>query len=332
MKGNSLLVDINLNYNDSLYSSVEGKFVLKHLHENVDIVCEEFDSSNTLQEIMAITKQVIKNIVIIQHSVHTVYMLSDNYHIRMFKNNKIVSLSVKGSQKNVDYFKGIINVAEEEPVVHWFHKEGSSFAQESFPLKNNNMPIDEMYPFIKDGLTDYYDRYMKSSASILLLIGPPGCGKTTFLRGLLHYTSSDSMMTYDELLLQDDHFFIRFIKSDDLFLIIEDADTMIRPRDEGNKLVARFLNLSDGIMDIQNKKIVFTTNLDSLANVDPALTREGRCFDVLHFRHLNFDEATKLADKCEIDFNPARRSDEFPVSEVFNNKRNNDRKTKLGFF
>lgn len=83
-------------------------------------------------------------------------------------------------------------------------------------------------------------------------------------------------------------------------LLIEDADTYVKSRESGNELIKRFLNVADGISSDVNKKIVFSTNLPNIKDIDSALIRPGRCFDVLQFRKLEIEELNKLAKKLDI--------------------------------
>ncbi len=87
--------------------------------------------------------------------------------------------------------------------IEWIYSsDGSSM---EVPLQPDRMPLNEMYPFLEgQNLGEYYDNFMKSNASILLLIGPPGTGKTTFIRGLLQHTNSSAIVTYDASILEKD--------------------------------------------------------------------------------------------------------------------------------
>lgn len=182
-----------------------------------------------------------------------------------------------------------------------------------------------------ESLTDYYDRYVNSSANVLLLKGLPGVGKTSFLRGLLYHSKQSATLTYHEKILEQDRFFVDWLENDDMFMILEDADTLLLPRKEGNNLMARFLNMGDGLMGFTNKKIIFSTNLPNLSDIDSALTRPGRCFDILEFRNLNREESIVLCDKIGTS---VPDGDSFSVSELFANKRNetvSHKKSTFGF-
>ena len=209
--------------------------------------------------------------------------------------------------------------------IEWIYSSDGSSA--TIPLTSEKMPIDEMYPFLNSSLADYYDAYMKSSASILLLLGPPGTGKTTFIRGLLQHTNSSAMVSYDSTLLEKDYIFATFIEGDRNLFIVEDADLFLKSRNEGNTMMHKFLNVGDGLVTTKNKKMIFSTNLPSVREIDPALIRPGRCFDILEFRNLNREEATKLSKKIDIKIDETK--DNFSLAELFHSMQHTNESTKI---
>jgi len=212
--------------------------------------------------------------------------------------------------------------------IEWIYSsDGSSV---DIPLLGEKLPVKEMYPFLKgESIEEYYDRFLNSTASILLLIGPPGTGKTTFIRGLLHYASKNAIVTYDEKLLEKDYVFARFIEDDVSVMVIEDADNFLRSRSDGNSMMHRFLNVGDGLITVKGKKLVFSTNLPSIKDVDPALVRPGRCFDIVNFDHYTKEQASKLATKLGVEFTGDK--DNYSLAEIFHQQTYVKPPKKVGF-
>ena len=247
-----------------------------------------------------------------------------NNYIRFDVNSNTVSVRAYG---DADFADAIVATVESNFDIVTSHIEwvyGSDGNSVNVPLNRDRLPVDEMYPFL-DGETlgDYYERYMASSANILLLIGPPGTGKTTFIRGLLAHTNSSAIVSYDSTILEKDGFFARFIESDDNVMVLEDSDAFLKSRTDGNTMMHRFLNVGDGLVTTKGKKMIFSTNLPSIRDVDSALVRPGRCFDILTFDTLNVEQANNLAKRLGVNLAVRKRGDEtkpYSIAEVFNQK------------
>lgn len=205
------------------------------------------------------------------------------------------------------------------------------------PISLEKLPIDEMYPFLNKKLTDYYDEYMQSDSSILLLIGPPGTGKTTFIKGLLAHTNGSAVLSYSPAILEEDSFFVSFLSGNEQFMILEDSDNFIKSRTQGNDMMHRFLNVSDGLVSVKGKKMIFSTNLEDIGEIDQALIRNGRCFDVLQFTHFTSDEAQILADVKNIEDFDKTEKEQYTIADILVPKQNyemaryNLKKSKIGF-
>jgi hypothetical protein len=173
-------------------------------------------------------------------------------------------------------------------LVKWMYKADGSSVR--LPINTDTLPRAEFYPFLEPGtsLAQYYDNYLHSSSNILVLIGPPGTGKTSFIKGLIHHAKQGALVSYDNKILEDDQIFADFMSGRDRFMVLEDADTFLSSRNKsGNTIMHKFLNIGDGLISTGGKKIVFSTNLPSIRDIDSALIRPGRCFDVIHFDRLS---------------------------------------------
>lgn len=199
-----------------------------------------------------------------------------------------------------------------ENLIEWvYSSRGDSI---SVPL-NFRPAIKGAYPWLPTDIESYIDSYMNSDASVLVLIGPPGTGKTTFIKNLIHRSGANAKVTYDEKVMSDDSLFAQFIEGDEKFLIMEDADAFLDAREDGNTMMHRFLNVSDGLISAKDKKLVFSTNLPSVRDIDEALLRPGRCFDVVEFRALKRAEAEVVAAECGLELPDGT---EFTLAEIFN--------------
>lgn len=248
-------------------------------------------------------------------------------------NSNSVEIKLCGNREFVNYHSKMLSDNFETSTCHieWVYSGDGSSVQ--IPLSSDKLPITEMYPFLgQEDVKDYYDRFMSSTASILLLIGPPGTGKTTFIRGLLHHSQQNAVVTYDEKILERDYVFARFIEDDAGVMVIEDADNFLMSRKEGNTMMHRFLNVGDGLIGIKGKKLIFSTNLPSIKDIDPALIRAGRCFDILHFDNYTQEQAEKLSKKLNVVLN--EKSDKtYSLAEVFHTQNKAPKvETKLGFY
>ena len=216
--------------------------------------------------------------------------------------------------------------------IEWMYSADGSSVR--IPMNKEKLPLVEMYPFLGDEtLEQYYDRYLKSSANILLLIGPPGTGKTTFIRGLLDFAQQSATVTYDANILEKDYIFANFIENDTGIMVLEDCDKFLGARADGNTMMHKFLNVGDGLVTTKGKKLIFSTNLPSIRDVDPALIRPGRCFDVLDFDKLTKEQATKLANKLDIELHDkSEDGSKYTVAEIFHKQQQQIKQTrKVGF-
>jgi len=162
---------------------------------------------------------------------------------------------------------------------------------------------DAAYPEIEGGVERFVQRYLDAEETVLVLQGPPGTGKTRLIRAILAEMSkrkgspSEALYTGDMRALRSDQVFVKFITGSHDAFVVEDADHVLKPRADGNENLHRFLTIADGVVRSQGRKIVFSTNLPNVGDLDEALVRPGRCFARVHVRGLSGDEAHALAQE-----------------------------------
>ena len=231
-----------------------------------------------------------------------------------------LSVEVNGEPSEVFKFVKLLDATfkRAENLIEWVYSQrGDSI---SVPL-NYRPALKGAYPWLPKDIHAYIDDYMNSDASVLILLGPPGTGKTTFIKNLIHRSTADAKVTYDEKVMSDDSLFANFIEGNEKFLIMEDADAFLKAREDGNTMMHRFLNVSDGLISAKDKKLVFSTNLPSVRDIDSALMRPGRCFDVIEFRALTRDEAKVVAGEVGIELPDGPQ---FTLAELFNEQPSSD--------
>ncbi len=164
---------------------------------------------------------------------------------------------------------------------------------------------DHAYPDLAGGVAPFIARYLDAPETVLVLQGPPGTGKTRLIRGILGEMSrrkggqAQALYTGDKKALESDEIFVEFITGWHDAFVVEDADHVLKPRADGNEHLHRFLAIADGVVRSQGRKIIFSTNLPNVGDLDDALVRPGRCFARVCTRALSMIEvAPLLEDLC----------------------------------
>lgn len=138
---------------------------------------------------------------------------------------------------------------------------------------------------------------------LILLDGPPGTGKTYFVRGLVeaaeayfilipsHAVSAIASPEIVPLLHQANS----NRPGTPICLIVEDADRAVLPRMNDNMSeIAALLNMTDGILGESLNLFVLATTNAHKHEVEPALLREGRLLARIHVSELPASQASGL--------------------------------------
>lgn len=226
--------------------------------------------------------------------------------------------------------------------------------------------LPQYYPYIDGGVVQLLRDFIASDESVLILMGPPGTGKSSALMYAVNdlnllpiYSTKTKLIAHPDFVsklfyINDTYMENRsdsntsrrqnqFVERSTLdaihrfhkkftdvkeivgeeeglseriedripMAVIEDADFLLRPRTDGNAVMGQLLNEVDGVGSHYARKLVFTTNLSSTDDIDPALLRDGRCFGVFDFRKLTPTEAVAARAAAGLP-----EFDELPVNDV----------------
>lgn len=293
-------ITMRLNFRDT----VPG--VLKSLTEHLDRPVISFDTPNAMT---IETSSLLIDVSTYDHRT-PFQTIPRTFSIQVFGR----AVALEQFSKHMEKY-----VHTDETYVYWWFKTGDEMGSYQFTLEDNGRPFcADHYPFIPD-VENFAQRYIDSQANVLVLLGEPGLGKTSLIRHILKHQKCESYITYDEAIMKDDQFYVKFLAdSEAQFLVLEDADLLLSERvKDNNKIMSKILNASDGLISLRNKKIIFTANIHDKSKLDPALVRPGRCFDVVEFRELTYAESRVIADKNDIQL-PERK--EFTLAQIFQYK------------
>ncbi len=191
---------------------------------------------------------------------------------------------------------------------------------------NDDLPDDKIKEFLQ----------AENESGLLILHGKPGTGKTTYIRNLIRELSDKDFLILDSSVfdnITDSSFIQLLLEYKDCVVILEDCESMLADRTDGNNKMSSLLNLSDGILgDAFNLKFICTFNAD-INRIDQALLRKGRMKVKYEFKKLTKDKVKVLSDKYKLNI-PEDKITDMYLSDIFNyNSDNGAQKDvkKIGF-
>ena len=189
----------------------------------------------------------------------------------------------------------------------------------SLASDGQELGLDAFYPYIDGGVSGMIDAIRNKKAPVTIFIGEPGTGKSALIRSIMFGLKLPrTYLVADELCVLHPGF-SGWLNStpDGSFITVEDADNYIRAREDKNTQMTALLNFTQGIISTSSK-VVISTNLTTLGDVDPALVRAGRTANIIHFRKLKGDEINKARAAISLPPIEVSNSTEMTLSTALN--------------
>ena len=212
---------------------------------------------------------------------------------------------LKESYEILDYNKYLRD--KNEVYIDWYlGKDGyGELIKSKIKLDVQHNLEDIYYPSISKkyntSIVDFISNFKNSEESILILTGMKGSGKTELIRHISKQFNTNTTLTFNkEIMMSNDFYYKFFTSSTSDLMVIEDADTLLSKRSDGNPIMDLFLNLSDGLISSPKKKFIFTSNLPNLSTIDEALLRKGRCFATVQFEYLSAEESRLILESLSL--------------------------------
>jgi len=248
----------------------------------------------------------------------------EDFSMDVLGNNKniFVTTYCKSMEISSEIFKIIQtfepSIDEMEVFFYSYFMQGSNLDHsfKTFKFEDFKKSNEKYYPYIDTNAM--FEQFYTNKENIMILCGKPGTGKTSLSTQLLKYSlKNPTKIPYVKDIDDIEYLQVAYIKSTEVLandslwrtlsqkeydlVILDDLDYFLTARDqeiqtsedvERNKFLNQFLSFTDGIE--QNRtKFIITTN-QSFDDIDTALLRKGRLFDILELRELTNTEALEI--------------------------------------
>ncbi|MEM6885834.1 MAG: AAA family ATPase [Verrucomicrobiota bacterium] len=223
------------------------------------------------------------------------------------------------------------------PEYHIVKQSGGDIESENIILKApSHGGVADWNLFYGDDFTRWHSNLATALTErhngITLFEGPPGTGKTSYIRHLM-YELKDTHRFYflpsSNLRVLKNAEFVDFWSSErrqhpdrQMIIILEDSEEALFPRTNSNSAeVGVLLNITDGLLgDFLRLHIICTVNCKADL-LDPALLRPGRLVSRRYFGRLSRAQAFKVAQKLN---KPLPPGDDFSLAEIVNGKHTDE--------
>jgi hypothetical protein len=210
-------------------------------------------------------------------------------------------------------FKDIFDECDNELHImftHYYQSFGNVTSFSTEIKKEDVFADDKFVPYID--VNEMFSQFFKAKENILMFVGESGLGKSKLSALALKYMFDhpkefdnsgfeDVVTVKSTAVLASDEFWYELMVQKPTLVIIDDLDFMLGARDEEiasghdvqkNAFLNQFLSFSDGVIKSKTKFII-TTNQD-IDDIDPALLRKGRLFEIIQLRKLTRDECETI--------------------------------------
>jgi hypothetical protein len=187
----------------------------------------------------------------------------------------------------------------------------------------------------------FLENFQERATGITILEGPPGTGKTSYIRQLMRVLRPSHRFYFIpsanfDVLRESE--FVDFWAGErrrsegrQLVVILEDAEAVLVPRqDDNRKEVSVLLNITDGILgEFLRLQVIATVNC-GLDELDQALLRPGRLVARRHFGKMPVKQARAVAEAKGIDW---AEDDEVSLAELFGGSKGEclPKRRRIGF-